>query len=69
MESDFEPKFAGEWFVEQIKTFKNYLNTKVVIISASYNIKTIAESLGVESISKTTARNFSDVYKSVFGIE
>ena len=69
MESDFEPKFAGEWFVEQIKTFKNYLNTKVVIISASYNIKTIAESLGVESISKTTARNFSDVYKSVSGIE
>lgn len=69
MESDFEPKFAGEWFVEQIKTFKNYLNTKVVIISASYNIKTIAESLGVESISKTTARNFPDVYKSVFGIE
>ena len=23
MEEDFEPKYAGEWFVEQIKTFKN----------------------------------------------
>ena len=22
MEIDFEPKYAGEWFVEQIKTFK-----------------------------------------------
>ena len=21
MESDFEPKYAGEWFIEQIKTF------------------------------------------------
>ena len=23
MENDFEPKYAGEWFIEQIKTFKN----------------------------------------------
>lgn len=66
MESDFEPKYAGEWFVEQIKTFKNYLNTKVIIISASYNIRTIADNLGVECISKTTARNFPDAYKSFF---
>ena len=27
MEADFEPKYAGEWLIEQIKTFKNYLNT------------------------------------------
>ena len=43
MESDFEPKYAGEWFIEQIKTFKNYKNTRIVIISAAYNIPTIAE--------------------------
>lgn len=62
MENDFEPKYAGEWFVEQIQTFKNYMNTKVVIISASYNIKNIAENLGVNYISKGTARNFPDSY-------
>ena len=62
MENDFEPKYAGEWFIEQIKTFKNYKKTKVVAISAAYNLKMIAENLGVESISKSTARNFPEVY-------
>ena len=46
MENDFEPKYAGEWFVEQIKTFKAYINTKIVIISAAYNIAHIAEATG-----------------------
>ena len=62
MENDFEPKYAGEWFVEQIKTFKNYSKTKVVIISAAYNLKHIAEMLNVDCISKITARNFPDSY-------
>ncbi len=62
MESDFEPKYAGEWFIEQIKTFKNYKNTKIIIISAAYNIKNIAESFGVDYIRKSTARNFPSVY-------
>ena len=62
MESDFEPKYAGEWLVEQIKTLKAYVNTKIVISSAAYNIRQIAEFLGVESIPKRTALNFSDVY-------
>ena len=43
-------------------TFKNYKKTKVVAISAAYNLKMIAENLGVESISKSTARNFPEVY-------
>ena len=43
MESDFEPKYAGEWLIEQIKTFKHYYKTKIIIISASYNINFIAE--------------------------
>ena len=25
MENDFEPKYAGEWLIEQIKTFKAYI--------------------------------------------
>ncbi|MBE7711955.1 MAG: response regulator [Cyanobacteria bacterium SIG31] len=62
MESDFEPKYAGEWFIEQIKTFKNYKNTKIVIISAAYNIPTIAENYGVDYIRKGTARSFPDAY-------
>ena len=43
MESDFLPKYAGEWLIEQIKTFKEYNSTKIVIISASPNIRIIAE--------------------------
>ena len=63
MENDFEPKYAGEWFIEQIKTFKNYSKTRIVIISAAYNIPVIAENYGVDYIRKTTARSFPDAYK------
>ena len=62
MEADFEPKYAGEWLIEQIKTFKNYSKTKIVIISAAYNIDFIAKNYGVEYIRKSTARNFPDSY-------
>lgn len=65
MESDFEPKYAGEWLVEQIKIFPNYYKTKIVIISATYNINVIAENLGVFYIRKSTARNFPDSYKDI----
>ena len=65
MESDFEPKYAGEWFVEQIKTFKNYYKTKIIIISATYNINVIADNLGVFYIRKSTARSFPDSYKEL----
>lgn len=57
MESDFLPKYAGEWLIEQIKTFKEYNSTKIVIISASPNIKSIAERNNVLFLSKTIARN------------
>ncbi len=62
MESDFEPLLAGEWFVERIKEMKNFYRTKIVIISATYNIKLIAEKLGVHYIPKSTARSFPDAY-------
>lgn len=57
MESDFLPKYAGEWLIEQIKTFKEYNSTKIVIISASPNIRIIAERNQVLYLSKTSARN------------
>ena len=57
MESDFLPKYAGEWLIGQIKTFKEYNSTKIVIISASPNIRIIAERNQVLYLSKTFARN------------
>ena len=57
MESDFLPKYAGEWLIEQIKTFKEYNSAKIVIISASPNIRIIAERNQVLYLSKTIARN------------
>ncbi len=68
METDFEPKHAGEWLVEQIKTFNRYKNTKVVIISAAYNIRHIAQILGAECIPKSTALKCISAYKEIFGV-
>ncbi len=65
MESDFLPKLAGEWFIEQIKTYsKYYKDTKIVIISASPRIERIAQNYGVDFISKIDLRNSdANVYK------
>ncbi len=63
MEHNFEPDYAGEWLVKQIKTFPSYRKTKIVIISATFNIRHIADTLGVECIPKTTARNFPQAYE------
>jgi len=65
MESDFSPQYAGEWFIEQIKTFKSHNLSKIIIVSAAYNISSIAEHYGVSYIRKSTARNFPEVYQSV----
>lgn len=66
MESDFLPKYAGEWLIEQIKTFKEYNSTKIVIISASPNIRIIAERNQVLYLSKTIARNADSESYRVF---
>lgn len=64
MESDFLPLFAGEWFVKQIKTYKEYNNTKVVIVSASPSIQRIAERNGVLCLPKTVVRNSNaEIYR------
>jgi CheY-like chemotaxis protein len=66
MESDFLPKSAGEWFIEQIKTYsKYYKSTKIVIISASINIDKIAEKNNVSFIPKTVIRNSdAEIYRN-----
>lgn len=57
MESNFLPKLAGEWLIEQIQMFEEYKNSKIVIISASPSINLIAQKYGVEYISKYNIRN------------
>jgi len=63
MEENFSPKYAGEWFIEQIKTFKNFYKTKIIICSGTYNIKQIAELYGVDYIPKRLAVNDVNEYK------
>jgi len=57
MESNYLPKLAGEWLIEQIKIFDEYKNTKITIISASEYIEQIAKRHKVNYLSKFTARN------------
>lgn len=63
MENDFGDKYAGEWLVEQIQLLTQYSNTRIVIISASYNIRHIAESLNVEYLPKSVAAQDTSSYK------
>ncbi len=60
MEPDFLPLYAGEWFIKQIKFFKEYKNSKIIIISAAGNIKRIAENYGVEYIPKYRCNNLEE---------
>lgn len=63
MELDFEPKHAGEWFIEQVKKLKEYQNTPIIIISAAYNIKSVAQRLEVNCLPKASAARDLTSYK------
>lgn len=64
MESNFLPKFAGEWLIEQIQMFKEYKNSTIVIVSASPAIERIAKKYNVKYLPKSVARNSdSEIYK------
>lgn len=65
MESDFLPMYAGEWFIKQIKTYKEYQNSRIIIISAAPNIKTIAEKYNVEYLPKPMCQ-LKENYKKLF---
>ena len=62
METDFQPEFAGEWLVKEIKSIKEYSKTPIVIISATYNIGFIAYNLGIDYLSKRSLVNNQDSY-------
>ena len=67
MESNFLPKLAGEWLVEQIQTFDEYKNAKITIISACEDIKYIARKLKVNYIPKPKLINSdAQIYKQCF---
>lgn len=59
MEPDFIPLYAGEWFIKQVQFFNEYKNTKIIIISATSNIKQIAEKYGVDYIPKYKCNDIS----------
>lgn len=63
MELDFEPKHAGEWFVGQVRKLKEYNNTPVIIVSAAYNIRSIAQKLSVDCLPKAIAARDLHSYK------
>ena len=63
MEDDYEPKYAGEWFVEQVKTFSSFFKTDIIISSGCYNIKQIAENLKVDYMPKRAIVNDINNYK------
>ena len=57
METDFSPELAGEWLIKQVRNFDVYKNTPIVIVSATYNIAFVAQSLGAGYLS-TDIYNF-----------
>lgn len=64
MESNYLPKLAGEWLIEQIQMFYDYTNTKIVIISASPAIEQIAKRYDVGYLTKYSARNSeAEIYR------
>lgn len=63
MELDFEPKHAGEWFIEQVKKLNEYKNVPIIICSATYNIRSIAQRLEVNCLPKAIAARDLTSYK------
>lgn len=65
MEPDFLPLYAGEWFIKQIKFFNEYKNSKIIIISATENIKQIAKNYGVNCIPKYKCNDINSYCKEL----
>ena len=65
MEDDFAPKHAGEWLIEQIHTFSMYYKTKIIIVSAASNIRSVAKMYTVDCIPKSSASTGVFVYKEI----
>lgn len=65
METDYAPKMAGEWLIEQAQNLSFCYGTKIIIISAAARIRHIAKVYGVECIPKSTALISKEPYKEL----
>lgn len=59
MEDDFSPLFAGEWLLQQIKSLKEYSNTKIYIASSVDNIEEIAKKYNVNFLPKDNCEDIT----------
>lgn len=66
MEDAFDGQLAGEWLTEQIKLLNFCSRTKIIMISAVYNIEMIAKRQNVECISKNMLLNNKLLMKFMF---
>lgn len=62
MEMDL-PKLAGEWLVEQVQKIKEYATTPIIMISAMYNIRQVAQNYNINCLPKATAARDLTAYK------
>ena len=65
MEEDFLPDYAGEWLIKELRMFKEYKNTPIIIVSGAYNIASVVESLGCDYISKRTLTIYPHKYEEM----
>lgn len=63
MEEDYEPEYAGEWFIRQVQDLRQYANIPKIIASAAPNIKHIAQQLNVDYLPKPTLIHTPLVYE------
>jgi len=65
METNYLPKLAGEWLIEQAQNISFCNNMKIIIISATPHIRYIAENYGVDFIPKPVAAVSLEAFKEV----
>lgn len=54
MEEVVEESYAGIWLIKRLLTSKKCNKSKIIIISAVYNIREVAKNLNVDYISKSS---------------
>lgn len=60
MEEDFSPLYAGEWLVERVKELNSRIPT--LLVSATFNIRTIADNINSDYLPKALAINNPEAY-------
>ena len=65
MENDFYPLMAGEWLIEQAQNLSFCYKTKIIIISATANIRLIAGHYNVDCIPKSVAATSLEPFKEL----